>query len=801
LENRVIVKKYKLLEPLASGGMATVHLAKNLATDEIVVAKIPNFSGLPNKEKFERRFLREAQILSKINSRYVVKIHDFGKEESTGEYFLILEYLHGKTLEEIAQGKERIPVPTVVDLTMQIAEVLGDLHDQGVVHRDIKSSNIKISSEGNIKLFDFGISKGEDLPSMTRSSDFLGTLQYMSPEQTDGREVDIRSDIYSTGIVIYEMLFGKLPFDAPSPVEVIEMQRHKQPKIPPEAKERGIPASLLSLMFRCLEKNPADRFQTPQELAAALRAVSEDLGMTQSERDAYRKTKLTQIALSSPQSTFRTRARRKQTMTIALTVAGIIAISSGIWLSRGCTKPLEPDFLVAQGELVQYQIPLATPPGTKDIEATISKSPDGLSVKLEKQMENEGENWVLSIYSNLTMPIGVYEIKLGVQYTRDNDLKENEETSFNVGVIKGNLGNKAIRLISSDEIPNDPNSKVENAVKINGKIFVPVETIASGTKAQTEWDRESGKLTYWTPDKTIELKKGEKTLKENGSEKPLNEAPVVLNDSMMVSGNVAETYMDTAVTSKNDSEIELTFKQSTPGSKISISTKDEKGNDIKGAIVLINQNYKGKTPIKIELPNGVYQIKIQMGGFNDINDEIKLVTTKTLDLSYPLVAIQQKPPEQEKKPPVETKPKQNGFLDLSVNVPWGSFIVDGKTQQNITSLSLELAPGKHKVVYRLKDFPDQTKDVQIEPGRRNSVKFQISSGILKVTCNVVGIVYIDNIEFSDRIFTSPKEPYIREVAAKTYIIRVDKSGYKMQTKSVKVEPGKTTTVEFNLEPK
>ncbi|NTU61240.1 MAG: serine/threonine protein kinase, partial [Caldiserica bacterium] len=289
------MKKYKLLEPLASGGMATVYLAKNLATDEIVVAKIPNFSGLPNRDKLEKRFLREAQILSRIHSKYVVKIHDFGQDENTQEYFLILEYLHGKTLEEIC-AKDKLPIPTIVDIATQISEVLGDLYSQGIVHRDIKSSNIKITSEGNIKLFDFGISKGGDLPAMTRSTDFLGTIQYMSPEQTEGSEVDIRSDIYSLGIVIYEMLFQKLPFDAPSPVEVLEMQRKKEPKIPPEARDRNIPASMLAVMFRCMEKQPDRRFQTPSELMQALNLVSEEFGISTTEREELRKTRLTSVA-------------------------------------------------------------------------------------------------------------------------------------------------------------------------------------------------------------------------------------------------------------------------------------------------------------------------------------------------------------------------------------------------------------------------------------------------------------------------------------------------------------------------
>ena len=417
MENRVLVKKYKLLEPLASGGMATVYLAKNLATDEIVVAKIPNFAGLPNRDKLEKRFLREAQILSKIKSKYVVKIHDFGQDENTQEYFLILEYLHGKTLEEIC-AKEKLPVPTIIDIATQISEVLDDLHQQGIVHRDIKTSNIKITSEGNIKLFDFGISKGGDLPAMTRSTDFLGTIQYMSPEQTEGKEVDIRSDIYSLGIVIYEMLFQKLPFDAPSPVEVLEMQRKKEPKIPPEARERNIPASLLAIMFRCLEKQPERRFQSPLELISALGLVAEEIGISKNERDELRKTRLTSVAaLGSPMPAFE-RRRRNKVFAIWGSIAVLLLGSLGSFFAfKSCANrpPDRIDFVVVQGERAAFEVSLPLPPDADHLNVTIKDVPTGLTAAIEKGQDKadkaDASIWILTLYANLTTQPGYYYFK------------------------------------------------------------------------------------------------------------------------------------------------------------------------------------------------------------------------------------------------------------------------------------------------------------------------------------------------------------------------------------------------------
>ncbi len=790
METKVLVKKYKLLEPLATGGMATVYLAKNLATDEIVVAKIPNFAGLPNREKLERRFMREAQILSKINSRYVVKIHDFGKDELTSEFFLILEYLHGKTLEEIAASKERIPIPTVVDLVYQMAEVLGDLHEQGIVHRDIKSSNIKISSDGNIKLFDFGISKGEDLPSMTRSTDFLGTLQYMSPEQTDGREVDIRSDIYSLGIVMYEMLFGKLPFDAPSPVEVIEMQRHKQPKIPPEARERGVPASLLTLMHRCLEKKPEDRFQTPSELLVALKTVIDDIGMSKSERDSLRRTKLTQIASKSPVPTFKARAKKRQFITIILALLMVVAAGATLWFSRGCFSPIVPDFTVIQGEIAQYQLPIGLPFGTQSVNATVTNIPNGLSVKLEKaNSQPNGDsgtvNWILSIYANLTTPLDTYKINLNVNYLKEGNVSTEDNKEFVVEVTKGNIGSRALKLVSRDQVVSDPNAKIDYAVSIDGKVFVPIDVISDSTKAQTEWDKAQGKLTYITPDKTIELKEGEKTVKENGVQKEISDAPVIVNDSMLVSDKVAENQMDTDVQVKGDN-VDLTYKQPKPGSKVSVTTKDQESKEIKGASVFINNSYKGKTPFSIELPIGTFQISITLDRYETVTDELVLKTIKTVSQEYILIKTS-KPPE-----------NKMGTLNLYVNVPWGDFIVDGAVYRNTKSVSLELPIGNHRIVYKLNGFENKSETLNVSGGEVTNYWFKISSGILTVTCNIGATVYIDGAPQGTNITTSPQNPFTMEIAAQTYTISVSRGGYKTITKKVAVPAGQNTKVHFEL---
>ncbi len=786
MDTKVLVKKYKVLEPLASGGMATVYLAKNMATDEIVVAKIPNFTGLPNKDKLEQRFIREAQILSSINSEYVVKIHDYGKDEESGELFLILEYLHGKTLEEITMSSERIPIPTVVDLTTQLAQVLSDLHNQGIIHRDIKSSNVKLTSAGNIKLFDFGISKGKDLPAMTRSTDFLGTLQYMSPEQADGRDVDIRSDIYSLGIVLYEMLFGELPFDAPSPVEVLEMQRKQNPKIPSSANSRGIPASLLSLMLRCMKKNPDDRYQNPEELLSALSVVSEEIGMSDKERENLRRKKLTQIS-SRIVPTYEKRNRKRRTAAISIIVAGLIAIGGGMFALRSCGKePITPDFQVAQGETVKYELPLSAPQDAIDLNATISEIPDGLIVNLDEIENDSGSSWVLTTFAKFKTPTDIYPLKLNIEYVFP-DKKDSDEQPLYIEVITGNLGSKALKIVKVsdiEELENQTGERVEDAVLIDGKAYIPIDKIADATSASTQFDKEAGTWTVSSAEKTAIFHDGKTYVEIDGEKKDITDAPVVVKDSMIVSETTAEETLDVEIEANIEEEIlEITHNEPEPMSTVKFITLDEEENEISGAAVLFGSIFKGHTPLTMNLPNGFYDINIVYDGYEHTNDKISLESQQRLSKEYILKKIVEETPDPDPDVP------ETGTLKVSVNVPWGDFTVDGKKYANRTNLTLEnISNGYHTITYKLSGFDPITKKLLIEGGETTVYDFKINSGILKIDCNYSAFVYVDG-DFLEDVTT----PFEMEVAAKTYTIVIDKTNYADSETGV-VRPKKTVTV-------
>lgn len=821
MENRILVKKYKLLEPLASGGMATVYLAKNLATDEIVVAKIPNFSGLPNRDKLEKRFLREAQILSRIHSKYVVKIHDFGQDENTQEYFLILEYLHGKTLEEIC-AKEKLPIPTIVDIASQISEVLGDLHQQGIVHRDIKTSNIKITSEGNIKLFDFGISKGGDLPAMTRSTDFLGTIQYMSPEQTEGKEVDIRSDIYSLGIVIYEMLFQKLPFDAPSPVEVLEMQRKKEPKIPHEARDRNIPASLLSIMFRCLEKNPDKRFQSPLELLQALGYVSEELGVSSSEREELRKTRLTSVAaLGSTIPPFEMKRRRKLITTIAVVGALLVTSAISLFGIRSCLNkpPDQVDFTIAQGERAQFEVPITKPPETESVNVTIKDVPTdrGITVAVEKSPKAEDANttyWLFNLYAGLTTDVGYYRFKANIQTVKKGGVSEDNLKELIIEVTKGNLGSKAIKIVAMADV--DPKSKLDTAVDVDGKIMMPLDPIAEVTHASTSYDPKEKKLTYSTADKTVELVDGKSTINVNGREQNIPDAPAEINGTLVVTPDVAETATDTDVTVEGNKEIKVVYKQPTEKAKKLIFRASECNSNpekiIEGADVYINGIKKGRTPFSIELPFANYKYKFSKQGYKTTPELMLQVTVNIRGNVELCMEIDEKKPDDkkpdEKKPETTTNPNETktGTIKMSVNVPWGNFTVNNKTYENTKEMSVNLNPGKYNVQYYLPVINlTKTQTITVYSDQVTPCIFSIDSGILEVTTNIAIVVYINNAPPSLHAIAEPGKPLLLNIAAGTYTVRSQRfdpfvfdNGKHEREYTITIPPGQKRTVPFTV---
>ena len=273
--------KYRIDERLNEGGMGTVYRGTHVLMDKTVAIKVLRPS-LAADEKIVARFSREARAASRISHPNALTVTDFGEDEN-GIVFLVMEYLSGRTLKQVIREEGPLPLTRMVDITRQVGDALNAAHEQGVIHRDLKSDNIMLidtMTGDHAKVLDFGIAKikepdgNRDTGGLTAPNLVIGTPQYMSPEQcSQDSEIDARSDIYSLGVIMYEMLVGHVPFSAESPTMV--MMKHLQEPVPSVLDERkDLPASIGRVIARAMAKLPANRYQNVAELIDDLMIAS-----------------------------------------------------------------------------------------------------------------------------------------------------------------------------------------------------------------------------------------------------------------------------------------------------------------------------------------------------------------------------------------------------------------------------------------------------------------------------------------------------------------------------------------------
>lgn len=270
------VGRYQMREMIGQGAMASVYKAFDPEINRTLAIKLLK-PELCHEEEYRIRFVREAKGAGVLSHPNIVTVYDVGGTEH--QPYIAMELIEGPTLGEIMKEKKQLPLKTIIEIGIQLAKALGYAHGKGIVHRDVKPGNIMMVKGSNtVKVADFGICRieGSEATQMTRVGDMLGTPNYMSPEQVLGQQVDSRSDLFSTGVVLYELLTGSLPFLANTMVSVAL----KIVKEDPESIDKlrpNLPLSLRRIVDRCLKKPPEKRYQTGEELAAALIAVLREL--------------------------------------------------------------------------------------------------------------------------------------------------------------------------------------------------------------------------------------------------------------------------------------------------------------------------------------------------------------------------------------------------------------------------------------------------------------------------------------------------------------------------------------------
>ena len=267
-----ISDRYQIIKTLGEGGMANVYLAHDIILDRNVAVKVLR-GDLATDEKFVRRFQREALSASSLSHPNIVEMYDVGEDD--GQYYIVMEYVDGKTLKQILKQRGKLSITEVVDIMLQLTDGMAHAHDAYIIHRDIKPQNIMILSNGMIKITDFGVATAMNSTQLTQTNSVMGTVHYLPPEQAQGKGSTIRSDIYSMGIMMYELLTGLVPYKGENAVE-IALKHLKEPLPSVRKINANIPQSIENVIIRATAKNPKNRYVDAREMHEDLKTALDE---------------------------------------------------------------------------------------------------------------------------------------------------------------------------------------------------------------------------------------------------------------------------------------------------------------------------------------------------------------------------------------------------------------------------------------------------------------------------------------------------------------------------------------------
>ena len=310
--------RYQIIEELGKGGMGKVYKVFDQEVQAKMALKLIKPEVSADKNTIDR-FRNELKIARDISHKNICRMYDLGRE--SGNYFITMEYVSGEDLKSFIRRARQLVVGTAIFIAKQVCDGLAEAHRVGVVHRDLKPGNIMIDKEGNAKIMDFGIARSISVKGITGAGVMIGTPEYMSPEQVEGKEVDTRSDIYSLGIILYEMLTGQVPFEGDTPFTIGVKQKSEIPK-DPKSLNAQIPQDLSRLILRCLEKDKERRYQNADELKANLEKIEK--GIPTAERPVPKR----KTSMAKPITL--TISRKKFFVPLSILVA-IAIVGIGLW--------------------------------------------------------------------------------------------------------------------------------------------------------------------------------------------------------------------------------------------------------------------------------------------------------------------------------------------------------------------------------------------------------------------------------------------------------------------------------------
>lgn len=307
--------RYEIIRSIGEGGMANVYLGYDTILDRNVAIKVLR-GDLSNDEKFVRRFQREALSASSLAHPNIVEMYDVGEDDGT--YYIVMEYVEGKTLKQLLKKRGTLTLSEAIDIMSQLTDGMAHAHDSYIIHRDLKPQNIMIKDDGQIKITDFGIAMALNATQLTQTNSVMGSVHYLPPEQASGKGSTIKSDIYSMGIIFYELLSGSLPFRGDNAVE-IALKHMRDPLPSLRAENSAIPQSIENIIKKATAKNPKNRYESAREMHEDLltalndeRMNEEEIQFKYPEHEESKKVKKTEPATTTTEDDEEDEAKREK---------------------------------------------------------------------------------------------------------------------------------------------------------------------------------------------------------------------------------------------------------------------------------------------------------------------------------------------------------------------------------------------------------------------------------------------------------------------------------------------------------
>lgn len=451
LNDIVLGNRYNLIEKIGEGGMALVYKAKCQLLNRYVAVKIlrPEFMA---DEEFIKKFKRESLAAASLSHPNIVGVYDVGEQE--GIYYIVMEYVQGKTLKEYIKENDKLNYREALNITSQIASALEHAHRNGVVHRDIKPHNILVAEDKIIKVTDFGIAKASNSATIANTGSVMGSVHYFSPEQARGGFTDHRTDIYSLGVVLYEMLLGSLPFDAESPVTVA-LKHIQEDFVEPTNMDKSIPAAVNDIVVRAMEKDMNNRYQSAREMIDDIETARNNPYQSILRRETT--SQLTQAipideidkAVNENSKTSKNKKNKKKKVGIILSGAFVLLIVLSAAAVYGFNT-----FFVVKDVVVPHIIGMQEEDGKKALEDVKLVFVEGAKQSSDKQageiiMVKPDEGTPVKENSPVTVYISSGQPKVIVP---DLSGKSQSDASF---LLDGMKFKVAVDTLNSDTIPKD----------------------------------------------------------------------------------------------------------------------------------------------------------------------------------------------------------------------------------------------------------------------------------------------------------------------------------------------------------